>query len=117
LWGQLMTALYRCGRQGEALRAYQRVRQALSEELGIDPSPALQRLEAAILRQEEALDNYSGVVSVATAPAGASGRRAAVPEGVEGHPRAIPAFAGSVVAAGPVFVGRKAEMAVLESDL
>ena len=90
------------------------MRQALSEELGIDPSPALQRLEAAILRQEEALDNYSDVVSVATAPAGASGPRAAVPEGASG---AIPASAGSVVPAGPVFVGRKAEMAVLESDL
>ena len=51
-----MTALYRSGRQAEALDAYQDARRALVDELGIDPSPALQELERAILRQDPALD-------------------------------------------------------------
>ncbi|MEP6978331.1 MAG: BTAD domain-containing putative transcriptional regulator [Thermoleophilia bacterium] len=55
LRGQLMLALYRSGRQAEALQAYQDARRALVEELGIEPSPALQQLQAAILRQEGAL--------------------------------------------------------------
>ena len=52
----LMTALYRSGRQAEALDAYQDARRALVDGLGIDPSPALQELEQAILRQDPALD-------------------------------------------------------------
>jgi DNA-binding SARP family transcriptional activator len=52
----LMTALYRSGRQAEALDAYQDARRALVDELGIDPSSALQELERAILRQDAALD-------------------------------------------------------------
>src|SRR6266511_2315155 len=55
LRGQLMLALYRCGRQAEALQLYQDTRRLLVGELGIEPSQALQRLEQAILRQEEAL--------------------------------------------------------------
>jgi DNA-binding SARP family transcriptional activator len=53
---QLMLALYRSGRQAEALAAYKDARTYLSEELGIDPSPALQRLERAILVQDPALE-------------------------------------------------------------
>jgi len=56
LWGQLMLALYRSGRQSEALRAYQRLRRVLGEELGIEPSPELQDLENRILLQEPQLD-------------------------------------------------------------
>ena len=52
LRGQLMLALYRPGRQAEALEAYREGRQVLTDELGIDPSPALQELERAILRQD-----------------------------------------------------------------
>jgi len=56
LRGQLMLALYRCGRQAEALQLYQDTRRLLVGELGIEPSQALQRLEQAILRQEESLE-------------------------------------------------------------
>ena len=53
---QLMLALYRSGRQAEALAAYQDARRALVEELGIDPSRALQELERAMLNQDPSLD-------------------------------------------------------------
>jgi predicted ATPase/DNA-binding SARP family transcriptional activator len=56
LRGQLMLALYRAGRQAEALDAYQAARRVLVEELGIEPSPALQELERAILRQDPSLE-------------------------------------------------------------
>jgi len=50
-WGQTMLALYRLGRQADALRAYQQLRHTLAEELGVDPTPELRRLEEQILRQ------------------------------------------------------------------
>ncbi len=52
----LMTALYRSGRQAEALDAYRDARRALVEGLGIEPGSALQELERAILRQDPSLD-------------------------------------------------------------
>ena len=55
LWGILMLALYRSGRQAEALQAFSRARQVLAEELGIEPSTALQDLEQRILEQDSDL--------------------------------------------------------------
>ncbi|MBA2740852.1 MAG: AAA family ATPase [Actinobacteria bacterium] len=59
LRAQLMLALYRAGRQAEALEAFQDVRRALVDELGIDPSRQLRELESAILRQDPALEARS----------------------------------------------------------
>ncbi|OBG13160.1 regulator [Mycolicibacterium celeriflavum] len=56
-WGHLMLALYRAGRQGEALGAYQRARSVLAEELGVDPGPDLRRLDAAIVAQDRTLES------------------------------------------------------------
>src|SRR3954469_9332968 len=53
---QLMVALYRCGRQAEALATYHRARTHLASELGLEPGPALRALEAAVLSHDRSLD-------------------------------------------------------------
>ncbi|MEU4775400.1 BTAD domain-containing putative transcriptional regulator [Micromonospora sp. NPDC023644] len=54
-WAQLMLALYRSGRQAEALDAYQRLATILAEDLGLDPGPALRDLRTGILRSDPEL--------------------------------------------------------------
>lgn len=56
LWAQLMLALYRAGRQADALDAYLRAHNAFAETLGVEPGIVLQRLQRAILVQDRALD-------------------------------------------------------------
>jgi predicted ATPase/class 3 adenylate cyclase len=67
LRGQLMLALYRSGRQADALEVYRQFRSTLMEELGLEPSSALRELQAAILRHDPAL--APGAAAVATQPA------------------------------------------------
>ena len=55
-WSQRLLALYRCGRQADALRAYRELRTILVEQIGIEPGPELRELEARILRQDAKLD-------------------------------------------------------------
>jgi DNA-binding SARP family transcriptional activator/tetratricopeptide (TPR) repeat protein len=90
LWGQLMLALYRSGRQAEALHAYRRLRDSLADHLGIDPAPELRRLEERILRQDPSLD-------LAARPPGQR----------DGRSRLPPVFAAPPLAA---LVGRDAEL-------
>jgi class 3 adenylate cyclase/tetratricopeptide (TPR) repeat protein len=79
LRGQLMLALYRSGRQAEALAAYQDARRALIDELGIEPGPTVRALEQGILRQDPALGWRGDAPSEATLrPADLRERRATV---------------------------------------
>lgn len=58
LWGQLMVALYRGGRQADALAAYQRARAVLAEELGLEPGGELRRVESAVLNHEIGISTH-----------------------------------------------------------
>jgi YVTN family beta-propeller protein len=71
LRGQLMLTLYRCGRQADALEAYQDVRRLLVGELGLEPGTALVNLEQAILRHDPALEPPAAPAAIG----GRSGRR------------------------------------------
>lgn len=62
-WEQLMLALYRCRRQAEALRVYQKARLNLADELGIEPGPALTRMEERILAQDPGLEHMPGAAA------------------------------------------------------
>lgn len=99
-WGQLMLALYRSGRQADALDAYQRVRRQFDQQLGLEPSEPLTRLQQQILEQDPGLSQPP-----ATEPA--AGAAAAAP--------------ASVVSSLPEpvtrLVGRQAELADLRALL
>jgi predicted ATPase/DNA-binding SARP family transcriptional activator len=119
LCGQRVLALYRCGRQADALQAYQELRARLADELGIDPNPALARLHQAVLRQEPSLDwtpptPLAPPVPLApTEPAGPAG--AAGPDGAA----ALQAqqAVGWLPAETTSFIGRESELATIEDLL
>ena len=73
LHAQRMLALYRSGRQAEALEAYRHARDVLVQEVGVEPGPELRRLHEAILRQDPGIDS-----PVRATPAADEPRRAFV---------------------------------------
>ena len=112
-WAQLMLALYRCGRQGEALAAYQRAWRMLDAELGVEPGAELRQLHQRILSAEPALIPASPLPEAADARADAggivtAGAATAAEPGVV-LPRQLPA-------APPDYVGRVAELAALDEQ-
>ncbi len=107
----LMVALYRSGRQVEALRAFQWLRRRLADELGIDPSPALVDLERAVLTQSPDLD-------LAPGPAGAG---ALVLSDLDWAPPALFPFVGrrrelALLAAACEVVGREPRVVLVTGD-
>ncbi|GAA3241693.1 AfsR/SARP family transcriptional regulator [Dactylosporangium siamense] len=90
LHGQLILALYRLGRQADALAAFRRLRRTLHDDLGIEPGPALRDLESAILRQDPDLD-VPAAADGPVDPAGAAPTGGPVPAQL---PLAVPTFAG-----------------------
>ncbi len=97
---QLMLALYRSGRQPDALTVYHQMRRTLNEEMGMDPGQRLRELEEAILRQDPVLDGPATTIAVAPGAA-------AIPDLV---PAQLPAGV-------PAFAGRDAELAHLDAIL
>lgn len=97
-WELLLLALYRSGRQADALRRYQDVRAALVGELGIEPGPGLRELEAAILQHDGAL------------------RPDRVPATVRVSEPASVALPSWLAPAADTFVGRSAELDVLRRE-
>ena len=89
LWGQLMIAMYRAGRQADALETFRRARQVLADELGVEPGRWLCRVQEQILMQDPALD----------------------------APDPLPAPHHNLPAPRSTFVGRRRELAALEGLL
>ncbi|MGJ6968476.1 AfsR/SARP family transcriptional regulator [Streptosporangium sp. G11] len=109
-WAQLMLALHRCGRQAEALQAYQSVVTLLRDELGIDPGGELRRLHQAILSDDPELAFSPGAARTAITP---SAREATRADGDhEGPP--VPAELPVNVT---TFAGRQGELRVLRDAL
>ncbi|MEU9919081.1 BTAD domain-containing putative transcriptional regulator [Streptomyces sp. NPDC051001] len=104
---QLIEALYRSGRQAEALAEYRRVKEYLHDELGVDPSPALQRLELAVLRGED-LGSAAEARPRSWAPAPEQWAGAAQPE---------PSSLVVPVPGVPSFTGRTAEVTAMVARL
>jgi DNA-binding SARP family transcriptional activator len=103
LIGQLMLALYRCGRQAEALRWYEQTRRHLADELGTDPGPALAALHQQILRADRALAAPAAAVPAAEPDA----RAALIRPPAAPVPRELPADVSA-------FTGRAAELRRLD---
>jgi LuxR family maltose regulon positive regulatory protein len=85
LWELLILALYRSGRQAEALRAYTEIRDRLVDELGIDPGPALRELQARILAQDPSLGPAGAPAGPAGAPAGPAPAQVVAPPEAAGN--------------------------------
>jgi DNA-binding SARP family transcriptional activator/tetratricopeptide (TPR) repeat protein len=115
-WAQLMLALYRANRQADALRKFQELRRVLGEELGIEPSPDLVRLESDILLQQVAEPEPPPLEPRREPPIDARTDAASgVAEPADRRPSRR--GAGRVRAAAPQLVGRGAELEFLRATL
>lgn len=72
--GQLALALYRSGRQADALEVLRRLRERLADALGVDPTPAIAQLETAILQQDPSLGPAGALITAPSAPVPARAR-------------------------------------------
>ena len=89
LWAELMLALYRSGRQVEALAAFDRARRILAEQLGLEPGQALKQLQSQILRQDPSLQPNEAVPAAAAA-ATRTEEAARGPGAIPDQPRSAP---------------------------
>jgi DNA-binding SARP family transcriptional activator len=94
LWSLLALALYRCGRQADALETLRTLREALVEELGVDPSPAVRTLEADLLAQAPHLTPPATAAPVVGAPAADATRSRGT--GVVGRAAVLAALEGAL---------------------
>lgn len=88
---QMMLALYRTGRQSEALAVYQRVRSLLRSEIGVEPGPGLRSLHERILDADPSLDHPGTPVSIAVAPGPAAPAAPGSPDAPEAAGAEVPA--------------------------
>jgi DNA-binding SARP family transcriptional activator len=103
---RLMLALYRSGRQAAALRAYTRTRALLADELGLDPTPELSALQAAILAHDPTLVGPVPAAAVSETPS---------PTAADPDLPGLALPATTARAAAPTLVGRQRELAVLDA--
>jgi DNA-binding SARP family transcriptional activator len=119
LWALWMLALYRAGRQTDALRAHDRLRHLLREELGIDPSESVTNLRQAILVHDPQLASWSfgagnvAVPTLITSPRETSRQASALRDGPAADARPDEESVSSTT----MLVGRGAELQVLETAL
>ena len=109
----MIKALYRSGRQAEALAAYRLAQRELADELGIDPGPALKGIEAAILAHDPGLDWVPPWTEITVAPARKS---AAVPSARPGGAEGLPQV-WNVPPRNPHFTGRAGLLDTLHQRL